>query len=54
MRELSLFANTQVEILNFQTFTTEYIAERYGVSERKIIETKTSPEEAIVENIKLV
>lgn len=54
MRELSLFANTQVEILNFQTFTSEYVAERYGVSERTILAHKARHADEIVENIHFV
>ena len=54
MRELSLFANTQVEILNFQTFTSEYVAERYGVSERTILAHKTRHADEIVEGIHFV
>lgn len=54
MRELLLFANTQVEILNFQTFTSEYVAERYGVSERTILAHKARHADEIVENIHFV
>ena len=54
MRELSLFANPQVEILNFQTFTSEYVAERYGVSERTVLAHKARHADEIVENIHFV
>jgi len=54
MRELLLFANTQVEILNFQAFTSEYVAERYGVSERTILAHKARHADEIVENIHFV
>ena len=54
MQELSLFANSQVEILNFQTFTTEYVAERYGVSERTILAHKARHADEIVENIHFI
>ena len=52
----SLFAqpNTQVEILNFQTFTTDYIAKRYGVSEATIRSHKKLHADEIVENIHFI
>ena len=52
----SLFAqpNTQVEILNFQTFTTEYIAKRYGVSEATIRSHKKLHADEIVEGIHFI
>lgn len=54
MRELSLFPNPQVEILNFQTFTSEYVAERYGVSERTILAHKARHADEIVEGIHFI
>ena len=54
MQELSLFANPQVEILNFQTFTTEYIAKRYGISEANIRTHKREHADEIVENIHFI
>lgn len=54
MQELSLFANSQVEILNFQNFTTEYVAEHYGVSERTILAHKARHADEIVENIHFI
>ena len=54
MQELSLFANTQAEILNFQTFTTEYVAKRYGTSEANIRTHKREHADEIVENIHFI
>lgn len=54
MRELSLFPTPQVEILNFQTFTSEYVAERYGVSERTILAHKARHADEIVEGIHFI
>ena len=54
MQELSLFTNSQVEILNFQTFTSEYVAERYGVSEKTIRDHKREHADEIVEGIHFV
>ena len=54
MQELSLFANSQVEILNFQTFTTEYVAQRYGVSVSNIKEHKRKHADEIVEIIHFI
>lgn len=54
MQELSLFANSQVKILNYQNFTTEYVAERYGVSERTILAHKARHADEIVENIHFI
>ena len=45
---------TQVEILNFQTFTTEYVAERYGTSVTNIKDHKREHADEIVEVIHLV
>ncbi|QCD44939.1 hypothetical protein [Campylobacter mucosalis] len=49
----SLFDNqtAQVEILNFQTFTTEYLAEHYGVTTSTIKEHKRLHADEILENI---
>ena len=44
----------QVEILNFQTFTTDYIAKRYGVSEATIRSHKKLHADEIVENIHFI
>ena len=54
MQELSLFANSQVEILNFQTFTTEYVAQRYGVSVSNIKEHKRKHADEILEVIHFI
>lgn len=54
MQELSLFANSQVEIINFQTFTTEYVAQRYGVSVSNIKEHKRKHADEIVEVIHFI
>ena len=53
MQELSL-SNTQVEILNFQTFTTDYVAKRYGTSTTNIRLHKRDHADEIVENIHFV
>lgn len=53
MQELSL-SNTQVEILNFQTFTTEYVAKRYGTSTTNIRLHKRDHADEIIENIHFV
>ena len=45
---------TQVEILNFQTFTSEYVAQRYGVSEKTIRDHKREHADEIVEGIHFV
>ena len=45
---------TQVEILNFQTFTTEYVAERYGTSVTNIKDHKREHADEIVEGIHFV
>ena len=44
----------QVEILNFQTFTTDYIAKRYGVSEATIRSHKKLHADEIIENIHFI
>ena len=53
MQELSL-SNTQVEILNFKTFTAEYVAKHYGVSESTLREHKRKHADEILENIHFV
>ena len=53
MQELSL-SSAQVEISNFQTFTTEYVAEHYGVDASTIIKHKQRHTDEIVENIHFV
>jgi hypothetical protein len=53
MQELSL-SNTQVEILNFQTFTAEYVAKHYGVSESTLRDHKRKHADEILENIHFV
>lgn len=53
MQELSL-PNTQVEILNFKTFTAEYVAKHYGVSESTLREHKRKHADEILENIHFV
>ena len=54
MQELSFFTNSQVEILNFQNFAAEYVAEHYGVSERTILAHKARHADEIVENIHFI
>jgi hypothetical protein len=52
----SFFENgtSQVEILNFQTFTTEYVAKRYGTSETNIRDHKREHTDEIVEGIHFI
>ncbi|QCD52833.1 hypothetical protein [Campylobacter sp. RM16192] len=51
----SLFSQpTQVEILNFQTFTNEYVANRYGISEATIRSHKKLHADELVENIHFI
>ena len=54
MRELITQSTSQVEILNFKTFTTEYVAKRYNVNERAILTHKTRHTDEIIENIHFV
>ena len=54
MQSLFQTAPTQVEILNFQTFTTEYVAERYGVSTTNIKVHKREHADEIIEGIHFV
>lgn len=54
MQELSLFHNLQVEILNFQTFTTEYVAKRYGTSEGNIKVHKREHADEIIDGVHFV
>ena len=54
MNSLLTKPNTQVEILNFQTFTSEYLAQRYGVSKQTIIDHKRNHADEIIENIHFV
>lgn len=54
MNSLFETSNPQVEILNFQTFTTEYVAERYGTSVTNIRDHKREHADEIVEDIHFV
>ncbi|MBE9851603.1 hypothetical protein G6W42_03035 [Campylobacter concisus] len=54
MQSLFQTEPTQVEILNFQTFTTEYVAERYGTTVNNIKEHKRLHADEIVEDIHFV
>lgn len=54
MQELSLFPKPQVEILNFQTFTTEYVAKRYGTSEGNIKAHKREHADEIIDGVHFV
>ena len=54
MQELSLFPNPQVEILNFQTFATEYVAKRYGTSEGNIKAHKREHADEIIDGVHFV
>ena len=52
----SLFENStsQVEILNFQTFNTEYVAKRYGTSEGNIKAHKREHADEIIDGVHFV
>lgn len=54
MQSLFQTEPAQVEILNFKTFTSEYVAERYGVSEKTIRDHKREHADEIVEDIHFV
>lgn len=54
MQSLFQTEPTQVEILNFQTFTTEYVAERYGVFTTNIKVHKREHADEIIEGIHFV
>ena len=54
MQELSLFPNPQVEILNFRTFTTEYVAKRYGTSEGNIKAHKREHADEMIDGVHFV
>jgi hypothetical protein len=54
MQNLFQTEQTQVEILNFQTFTTEYVAKRYGTSVTNIRDHKREHADEIVEGIHFV
>ena len=54
MQSLFQVEPAQVEILNFQTFTTEYVAKRYGTSETNIRDHKREHADEIVEGIHFI
>ena len=54
MQELSLFPKPQVEILNFQTFTTKYVAKRYGTSEGNIKVHKREHADEIIDGVHFI
>lgn len=54
MQSLFQTEPAKVEILNFKTFTSEYVAERYGVSEKTIRDHKREHADEIVEDIHFV
>ena len=54
MQDLFAQSNVKVEILNFQTFTTEYVAQRYGVSTDAIKDHKKRHTDEIVEDIHFI
>ena len=54
MNSLFTQPNTQVKILNFQTFTTEYVAERYGTTTINVRAHKRLHADEIVEGIHFV
>ena len=49
MQSLLQATPTQVEILNFQTFTTEYVAKRYSVNQKTIRDHKREHADEIIE-----
>lgn len=54
MNSLFTQPSPQVEILNFQTFTTEYVAERYGTTTINVRAHKRLHADEIVENIHFI
>lgn len=46
--------DSQVEILNFKTFTTDYVAKRYGTSATNIRDHKREHADEILENIHFI
>ena len=54
MQDLLIQPNTQVEIINFQTFTTEYVAKRYGVDTSVITNHKRRHAEEIIDGVHFV
>jgi|GEM_PF-896444 hypothetical protein len=54
MQDLFAQSSVKVEILNFQTFTTEYVAQRYGVSTDTIKDHKKRHADEIVESIHFI
>lgn len=54
MQTLFTQTSAQVEILNFQTFSTEYVSKRYGTSEANIRIHKREHADEIVENTHFV
>ena len=54
MQDLLIQPNTQVEIINFQTFTTEYVAKRYGVDTSAITNHKRRHAEEIIDGVHFV
>lgn len=54
MQDLLIQPNTQVEIINFQTFTTEYVAKRYGVDTSAITNHKRRHADEIIDGVHFV
>ena len=54
MQDLLIQPNTQVEIINFQTFTTEYVAKRYGVDTSAITNHKRRHADEIIDGAHFV
>ena len=54
MQDLLIQPNTQVEIINFQTFTTEYVAKRYGVDASAITNHKRRHADEIIDSVHFV
>ena len=54
MQDLLIQPNTQVEIINFQTFTTEYVAKRYGVDTSAITNHKRRHADEIIDGVHFI
>lgn len=54
MQDLLIQPNTQVEIINFQTFTTEYVAKRYDVDASAITNHKRRHADEIIDGVHFV
>lgn len=54
MQDLLIQPNTRVEIINFQTFATEYVAKRYGVDTSAITNHKRRHADEIIDGVHFV